>query len=160
MVLVIGLPAHLPGRSTLMLLVFGVVGASLLLQGLSMTRLLTRLGLRIDQPAPGYDEARLRVLTASRALTELATLEAAGVATEPVAAEIRAELLAERAAGGAVALGLANARARAAERREVDLRLLAVRIQAVRLAADEGVVQDGAAHRVLADLAEERDALE
>lgn len=51
--LALGLPATLPGRSELVSIVFGVVLFSLLGQGLTMPRLLRRLGLTRSEPNDG-----------------------------------------------------------------------------------------------------------
>lgn len=51
MALVLGLPTTLPGRGTLVVLTFGVVLLSLLVQGLSLGPLLNRLGLGAERTA-------------------------------------------------------------------------------------------------------------
>ncbi|HKZ83689.1 MAG TPA: sodium:proton antiporter [Anaerolineae bacterium] len=55
--LALGLPADLAGRDTLLIIVFGVVFLSLLVQGLTMPVLLRRLKLARTEPAVDEDEA-------------------------------------------------------------------------------------------------------
>jgi len=72
MVLIMTVPADFPGKAMLVNLVFGVVAASLFLQGLTMRPLLRGLGLLGGKPARAeYSLARTRVMTTSRALEEL-----------------------------------------------------------------------------------------
>lgn len=56
--LALGLPAGLPGRESLVAIVFGVVLLSLLGQGLTMPALLRRLGLA-QSPDPKFDKSRI-----------------------------------------------------------------------------------------------------
>jgi len=77
MVLILTLPADFEGRHLLVALVFGVVGLSLFLQGLTIGPLLARLGLGGDDPAErrAYELERGRALAATEALHQLKDLE-------------------------------------------------------------------------------------
>lgn len=160
MVLAIGLPQDTPGRSTLVMLVFGVVGISLLVQGLTMKPLLARLGVAGEQRPKGYDVARLQSISANRALAELRRMESAGLVAPALAAERRAALEASLAEHDANASALVHEAIVAAERRELLLHLLTVQVDAVRAAVHEGIADDEAAGEVLAELAQRRDAAE
>ncbi len=77
MVLIMTVPADFPGSAMLVNLVFGVVAASLFLQGLTMRPLLRGLGLLGGRTARAeYSLPRTRVMTTSRALEELDRLRA------------------------------------------------------------------------------------
>lgn len=91
MVLVLTLPAEFAGRSLLVTLVFGVVGLSLFLQGLTMGPLLGRLGLLAGkQRHDAYERARATSIMTRRALDELAELERDGLIEPEVAIRLRA----------------------------------------------------------------------
>ncbi len=81
MVLIITLPAELPGRNMLVALVFGIVAASLFLQGLTVGPLMSRLGLltgRTDAKRD-YEIARGRAMSAHEALIHAADLAQRGL---------------------------------------------------------------------------------
>ncbi len=68
-----------PGRSTLQILTFGVVGVSLVAQGLTMRPLIHRLGLGAETKADATVEAlRARLLAVEGALAALTTAHDAG----------------------------------------------------------------------------------
>jgi len=73
MVLVLGLPGDLPGRSLLVHLVFGVVALSLFLQGLTLSPLMKRLGISGGKdPAAGraYQLERARAIAFRRVVNQ------------------------------------------------------------------------------------------
>ena len=75
MVLALSLPTTLPHRDFLVTTTFGVVILSILVQGLTMTPLLRRLGVvRRDETRARYDRVRARIQTANAALAELAEM--------------------------------------------------------------------------------------
>jgi len=91
MVLILTLPAEFAGRSLLVTLVFGVVGTSLFVQGLTMGPLLGRLGLLAGkQRHDAYEKARATSIMTRRALDELAALERDGLVEQEVAVRLRA----------------------------------------------------------------------
>jgi CPA1 family monovalent cation:H+ antiporter len=90
MVLILTLPAQFAGRSLLVTLVFGVVGTSLFVQGLTMGPLLGRLGLLAGkQRHDAYEKARATSIMTRRALDELAELERDGLVEQEVAVRLR-----------------------------------------------------------------------
>ncbi len=90
MVLILTLPTTFPGRTLLVTLVFGVVGLSLFVQGLTMGPLLGRLGLLVGkQRHDAYERARATSIMSRRALDELDALERDGLAEPQVVARLR-----------------------------------------------------------------------
>ncbi|MCA9650506.1 MAG: sodium:proton antiporter [Myxococcales bacterium] len=90
MVLILTLPTSFPGRGLLVTLVFGVVGLSLFVQGLTMGPLLARLGLlegKVRHDA--YERARATRIMSRRALEELDTLCRENLVDEVVAKRLR-----------------------------------------------------------------------
>ena len=82
MVLVLALAADFPERQLLVSMTFGVVVASILIQGLSMPFVLRRFGLVRDrQDRLAYDLARGRLQVASAAAHEVERMRAAHAAT-------------------------------------------------------------------------------
>jgi monovalent cation:H+ antiporter, CPA1 family len=158
MVLILALPVAFPGRTLLVSLVFGVVAASLFLQGLTIGPLLSRLGLRIG---PGgrrdYEVARLQTLVARDALSALDRLS--HHLAPHVARQLR-EVYRER-------LDRAEARAVACAGEDVvDEQLIEgmqelVRIEqeTIRHAAAAGLVAQDVAAELEADLIVRREAL-
>jgi CPA1 family monovalent cation:H+ antiporter len=90
MVLILTLPTDFPARTLLVTLVFGVVGLSLFVQGLTMGPLLGRLGLLAGkQRHDAYERARATSIMARRALDELSALERDGLVEPRVAMRLR-----------------------------------------------------------------------
>ncbi|MCX4247777.1 cation:proton antiporter [Paraliomyxa miuraensis] len=91
MVLILTLPQSFPGRTLLVTLVFGVVGLSLFVQGLTMGPLLGRLGLLTGkQRHDVYEKARATSIMTRRALDELHELQRDGLVEPAVAERLRA----------------------------------------------------------------------
>lgn len=91
MVLILTLPVTFPGRDLLVTLVFGVVGLSLFVQGLTMGPLLGRLGLLAGKKRHDeYELARATSIMTKRALEELDVLERDGLVQHDVASRLRA----------------------------------------------------------------------
>ncbi len=158
MVLVIGLPADFPGRSLLVLLVFGVVSISLVLQALTMKPLLARLGLVKGAVARvAYETARARTLMAQAAL---AALDKQRDHLEP---NVREALLERYAAqlqdGRAAARSAVGERFDEERMQDATLHLLAVEADALRHAQSEGIVGEEAAESLHTALGEERERL-
>jgi CPA1 family monovalent cation:H+ antiporter len=92
MVLVLGLPAEWPGRELLVHLVFGTVGASLFLQGLSIAPLVSRLRLGAEREASARKAElhRAELLGIASALHRLDELERRGEMSTATAEQVRA----------------------------------------------------------------------
>lgn len=91
MVLVLTLPADFASRPLLVTMVFGVVGLSLFVQGLTMGPLLERLGLlKGKRRHDDYERARATTIMTRRALAELDELERDGLVETQVASRLRA----------------------------------------------------------------------
>lgn len=92
MVLVLGLPVGMPARDLLIHMVFGVVAASLLVQGLTIGRLVDRLGLAGTNHARAHaaEPVRARLVAIARAMHELRSLEIEGIVSANSAARVRA----------------------------------------------------------------------
>lgn len=83
--LVLSLPVTLPGRQTLVVMIFGAVIFSLLAQGLTISPLLRLLGISTASPElKPYEMARGKLLAETAALAELEQLRSQGLVTERV----------------------------------------------------------------------------
>lgn len=153
MVLVIGLPADYPARPVLVPLVFGVTAATLLVQGLTMARLLRRVGLLGRASDPAAERARTRRLMASRALAEIAHLVEDGRLGAAAAAELRARYAAIPDAD------TANPEVDRLDLREFGSHLIAVERNALHEAAQEGIASEAVIAEVQQDIARRREAL-
>lgn len=160
MVLVIGLPQDLPGRSSLLILVFGVVAMSLFVQGLSMRPFLAALrligqGVRADD----YEAARGRALMASAAVREIGRQEHHHTFFPPVLVRIRAHYESRVAHSRAEAERLAGDALPLEHTQEAALHLLTIEGEALRHAVAEGIVGADVAEPIFAELALRREAL-
>lgn len=92
MVLALALPANLPHRHFLVTTTFGVVILSILVQGLTMSPLLRRLGiLRRDEARVHYERLRARVRAVNAALAELDSMARLRSAPSDVIQTLREE---------------------------------------------------------------------
>ncbi len=93
MALALSLPASFPGRSQLVIMIFGVVIFSLLVQGLTISPLLRWLGF--TQPEPklkDYELVHGQLLGDAAALAELDDLQSRGMITDRVFQALRTEI--------------------------------------------------------------------
>jgi monovalent cation/hydrogen antiporter len=81
--------ASLPGRDVIVLFAFGVVLATLVVQGLSMPLVIRALGLEADDGGAEAEEALARVRAAESALVRLEELEAEGWIMDDTAQRVR-----------------------------------------------------------------------
>jgi Na+:H+ antiporter len=91
--LVLSLPSSLPGRPHLVVMIFGAVIFSLLVQGLTISPLLRRL--RFSETSPGLREYELlqsQLLAETAALAEIDELRSQGRITERLYGRLRTEL--------------------------------------------------------------------
>ncbi len=158
MVLVMSLPVDFPGRRLLLVLIFGVVSVSLVLQALTMKPLLVRLGLSSKKEVRlSYERARGQVWMAHAALEDI------GKRGETLDPDIRSRFeqrfttLLER--GRAAAREAAGDQLDAERLDEAALHLISVQEEALRKAQEEGVVSEEAAESLLEELAAEREHL-
>lgn len=156
MVLVLGLPADFPARDLLIHLVFGVVSASLFLQGLTVAPLLAALGMSRtrSEEARKIESERAKLIASGRALHQLQRLEEESLVSQQVAAKLRA-FYERRRADAKSSLGELVEKADslvAQEILEAALRLVDVEREAVREASRADVVSDEAAAIILTDI--------
>jgi CPA1 family monovalent cation:H+ antiporter len=90
--LVLSLPTVLPGRSDLVVMVFGAVIFSLLVQGLTIAPLLKRLRLRPEPGPMTYELLQGRLLAETAAITKLDDLRSRGMVVEQVYQTLHADL--------------------------------------------------------------------
>jgi CPA1 family monovalent cation:H+ antiporter len=162
MVLVLTLPQGFEGRSTLVAVVFGVVAVSLFAQGLTVGKLLERLGLSggdADE-REAYELARGRGLAARRALATLSELEERDLIPVGICKELAGWYRDRREAAAAEAAASAGANRSDEQLVEGLLRLLASEREAVREAVREGHISDGVAAALLREIAHRVEAIE
>lgn len=94
MALVLSLPVDFPERSTLIAMVFGVVFFSLIVQGLSIPKLLDFLGLNhpVSEKLLHYQSIKGQLIANKRALAHLEDLERKGLAVKSTLDHVEAEL--------------------------------------------------------------------
>ena len=155
MVLVLGLPADFEGRTLLIHLVFGVVSASLFMQGLTMKPLLSWLGLvGGGMRNPEVELQRARLLSTAHARRELEELVADHVIDPQSAARLHAWYEARESSAGE-ALGAAlktGEEVRDALTYDGLLRLLDVEREALREAVRHEVLTAAASEDALREL--------
>ncbi|MCC6808054.1 MAG: sodium:proton antiporter [Deltaproteobacteria bacterium] len=167
MVLALGLPQDFPHREFLVTVTFGVVVLSILLQGLTMTALLRRLGLLKEKAQRlTYERARGALLIAQAARAAIDALAGKGYAAKAVIDELRevASARVEKANADLHALGGETQWVRHEQRFEIERHLLQVEKDAALAARREATLGDEAADALIADIdarlhaIEERDA--
>lgn len=163
MVLVLGLPYAFPARDLLVHLVFGVVSASLFLQGLTVSGLLDRLGLTPikSEAAQRVERHRIRQIAAGHALHEVHALTTEGMLGSPAALRIE-KWYAARHKAAADDLAEALGEGDAVLQQEIAAGLLEILDKeraAIRGALHAGVVGEKAANSVIEELDERAAAL-
>lgn len=127
MALALGLPRDFPNRETLVVLTFGVVLFSLLIQGLSIGGLLKRLGLRAgDQHSAEFQRLVALRLASLGALEELERRAAQGTVGREEVAEVQAEYERRLRAAEEKAAALHEGDPRHQRRREAAVRRMAL----------------------------------
>jgi CPA1 family monovalent cation:H+ antiporter len=149
MVLVIGLPPDYPARGLLLPLVFGVTGLTLLVQGLTMRRVLGAAGLLGAVRDPATEEVRTRRVIAARALAEIDRLVLEGRLGEAAADRLRSPYRREVAPSPEVD---------AADVREAERQLIAVERDALHEAVHDGLASASVVARLQGELAARREA--
>lgn len=145
--LALSLPSSIPGRSQLIIMIFGVVIFSLLVQGLTISPLLRWLGF--TQPGPklkNYELIQGQLLGDTAALAELDDLHARGLITDRIHETLRSEVadsqqeLRQRAA----ALGEVEQNVEEQQVRRIRLHLTEVRKARLRELLREGILSNAA----------------
>ena len=158
MVLVIGLPRDLPHRGLLVDLVFGVTATTLLLQGLTMKRLLTALGLSGGPVSNSVERAWTSRMIASRAFAEIEHWIRDGRVGDAEAAVLRApyERMQESAASVLDAARDGSAEPLLGEARR---RLVALERDVLREAVDGGFASEEVAEEIIHEIALKRETI-
>jgi CPA1 family monovalent cation:H+ antiporter len=160
MVLIIGLPLDFAPRRMLLILVFGVVGLSLFVQGLTIKTLLRHLGVITDRKGYiAYEEARGLSLMSASAIRELDRLSAHGALQPEVVQKVRDYYTARLATEEAKATRLAGPDIGAERIQEAVLHMLAIEEDTLRHALADGIVSDDAAEALFGQLANRRETL-
>ncbi|MCA9551902.1 MAG: Na+/H+ antiporter [Myxococcales bacterium] len=154
MVLVIGLPADFPGRSYLLSIVFGIVGLSLFGQGLTMSRLMKRLGVGGTSVSGGvdYEVARGTALAAARVMKAADEMRAEGTMDESTHARIHGWYSQRWEQSRDTARKLAGTDVKPERLFEALKALAAVERERVRSAADAEVISPHSAAKILDDI--------
>ncbi|OIP42163.1 MAG: hypothetical protein AUK47_05070 [Deltaproteobacteria bacterium CG2_30_63_29] len=151
MVLILGLPADFAARSLLVSIVFGVVTASLFIQGLTMAGLMRRLG--VSGPTAGggleYELARGQALASARVLAHADELREEGFLDEATHKRLQAWYSTNRDEAAVRARELAGDTARPERLLEGVKALAAVEQEAIRHAAHNGILTRQAASELL-----------
>lgn len=156
MVLIIGLPADFPGRDVLLNLVFGVVALSLFGQGLSMGRLMLKLGVAGEAIGSGhdYEVARGNALAAARVVKAAEEMRAEGVLDERTHARVASWYARRAEEESAKARALAGEHVSPERLLEALKALSAVERERVRSAAAAEVISEHSAAHILGDIDE------
>lgn len=157
MVLALSLARDFPHRDLLITMTFGVVIVSILVQGLSMSWLLRRLGMSSDEDHRIDHEVKRGVLQSARAaLKELDAVAKEGGVGNAVIEDVRAELKREIEAAEGELQTLYSDRPTLVEeqRRGLARRLAVVRKDAVMREQRRGAISEEAKERLLVELNE------
>ncbi len=155
MVLALALPIGFPHREQLITMTFGVVLLSLLLQGMTMSRLLHVLGIvQQGKSAHVFEHARHELLVADAAVHELEAIRRQYLAHPQVLEDIRVRVEARRRAAQErlAAVHQADDSLRRDEAISAVRRLLVVERRDLRAAAAEGSVSRAVADAMSADV--------
>lgn len=156
MVLALGLPAGFPHRELLVNMTFGVVLLSILVQGLSMSWLLRKLGVAggVSLDRRAYERERGGLRAAIAAVDELAAVERERTAGAALRERLRLEYRAriEAAEKRIDDLHLAEATLRDEDEKSCRRRLLVAERDAVIQAAHKGMVGADVLHELLSDI--------
>lgn len=155
MVLALALPASIAHRDLLVTMTFGVVLASILIQGLTMPWLLPRLGIvELGSVAKAYDTARSDLHLAETALHELDDIQGLHVAPPEVLADFRKRYQGRRDAAREriAALHVEQKDLRAEASRRVVRRLLHLEREELVDRLRQGIVRRDTFERLISDI--------
>ena len=161
MVLILALPTDFAGRQLLIHLVFGVVSASLFVQGMTIKPLLARLGLSrtASEAQRSLERCRARIISTTRALSRLEHMQEEGLVVPAVARRLHHFYEQRRAGAHGELEALVGEEIVAEQMLQVSLSLAAEEREALRHAVRMDVVGPDAAEHVLAELDERAEAL-
>ena len=160
MVLVIGLPQDFAQREFLLILVFGVVSASLFIQGLTIGPLLKYLGITKDQSHKwAYERARGRALMAAQAQKELERQSSDGIIQVGVRNRLSTFYANLQKTEETAAAELAGTGLDAERLQEAALHLLSIEEDTLRHAVSDGIVSEDAASELFKNVAQRRETL-
>ncbi|HVN45508.1 MAG TPA: sodium:proton antiporter [Steroidobacteraceae bacterium] len=155
MVLALSLPQDFAYRDLIVSMTFGVALLSILLQGLTMSPLLVRLGI-VGKPADrvGLEVRRGRIQAAEAALAEIDRLSHQNVAAPQLLDELRAEYrqIISKAERELRELGLESRPATPLDLREIRLRILGMERERVMRAYRQGQLRTASRDTLLADI--------
>lgn len=156
MVLILTLPADYVHRPMLITLVFGVVAGSLFIQGLTIGKLMDRLGLtrRVGEEVHAYERARGASLAAAYAIKHADKLHADGMLDERTHRTLTEWYRRRRDRLGTVAKQLADTTREPERLIEGVKTLAATEREWVRHAAQAGVISTEAGSALITDLDE------
>jgi len=161
MVLIVTLPAETPGKDLLVHIVFGVVGFSLFLQGMTMKPLLHKLGLlHAAEVHEDYERARAQVMTSNAAIEKLGELRKEGVLAREPYQKLRGLYEARRAAAEELAARHAGHSEHDEQLAEGLRRLAAIERETVRKLVHTGIVSEVIAEQIDHSILERSVALE
>lgn len=154
-----GTPFH--DRDRIVLIAYVAILTTLLLQGLTLPRLLTRLGLRDSDDGDAGEEAMARAAMADAVLDQLDEIVAGYAVPEPMANRFRTQYRFRQERHGAQKRGEANERLEAGSARFVAFRndLLDIERRALLELRSTGCIGDAVMHRVQRDLDLEQERL-
>jgi len=156
--LVLSLPKLLPGRSQLVVMVFGVILFSLLVQGLTVTPLLKWLNLAgVEKGMDEHDLLQGRLLAETAALAELEGLRSRGTITDRIYEQLRTTLiqLQENLSRRLVQSGLSGRDLHHEQLLRVQKHLIDVKKARLAQLRQEGILSETALHELINQLDEE-----
>jgi CPA1 family monovalent cation:H+ antiporter len=154
MVLILTLPATFPGRSTLVVVVFGVVACSLFIQGLTVGKLVGKLGLLTGNPEEreAFELARGEALAARHALHDLHQLQAEGIISDRSGTRLEAWYRSRQERADATVLANSGEHMQDEQMVEGLMRLMDAEREGLREAARTGAISSKAAAALTHDL--------
>ncbi|MCB9385068.1 MAG: Na+/H+ antiporter [Bryobacterales bacterium] len=158
--LALSLAPDFPQRSLILAMTFGVVAFSIVVQGLTITPLMAKLGVEAGEEDE-YDRTRVRQMAAAAALEELERLRGTHQVTPPIFHKLRTELEATqlRVEDEIKQLHLADAHWAEEEERVARSRLIRAERTAIQRAATDGLISHHTAEVMAAHADEELEKL-
>jgi CPA1 family monovalent cation:H+ antiporter len=158
--LALSLAQDFPQRPLILAMTFGVVAFSIVVQGLTITPLMAKLGIETGDEDE-YDRARVRQMAVAAALEELERLRGANQLTPPVFHKLRTELEQDqmRVDDRIKQLHLEDAQWAEEEERVARSRLIRAERTAIQRAATDGLISHHTAEEMAAHADEDLEKL-